>query len=58
MHTNGLKWMNGNIRKEVNRRYALLRRAQSNPGPADALKLYRQQRNHVTRIMREADAEY
>ena len=51
--TNGLKWMNGNIRKAMNRRYALLRRAQSNPSD----QLYRQQRNHVT-ITREAEAEY
>ena len=56
--TNGLKWMNGNIRKAMNRRYALLRRAQSNPSDPEAWELYRQQRNHVTKITREAEAEY
>lgn len=58
VRTNGLKWMNGNIRKVMNRRYALLRRAQSNSGDPETWKLYRQQRNHVTKIMREAKAEY
>ena len=58
VHTNGLKWMNGSIRKEMNKRYALLRRAQSNPSDPDAWKQYRQQQNHVTKIMREAEAEY
>ena len=58
VHTNGLKWMNGNIRKEMNRRYALPKTAQSNPSDADAWKLYRQQRNHVAKIMRAAEAEY
>ena len=58
VRTNGLKWMNGSIRKEMNKRYALLRRAQSNPSDPDAWKQYRQQRNHVTKIMREAEAEY
>jgi len=58
VRTNGLKWMNGNIRKAMNRRYALLRRAQSNPSDPEAWKLYRRQRNHVTKITREAEAEY
>ena len=39
----------------MNRRYALLKRAQSNPSEVGNWKLYHQQRNHVTKIMREAE---
>ena len=42
----------------MNRRYALLGRAQSNSSDPEAWKLYRQQRNHMTKITREAEAEY
>ena len=50
--------MNSSIRKEMNRRYALLKRAQSNPKNPDLWKQYRRQRNHVTKLMRDAEALY
>ena len=56
--TNGLRWMNANIRKEMNRRYTLLKQAQNQPRNAGAWKQHRKQRNRVTRIIREAEAEY
>ena len=58
VRTNGQKWMNSTIRKEMNRRYALLKKAQSNPNDSDLWKQYRRERNHVTKIMREAEAAY
>ena len=54
--TNGLKWMNSTIRKEMNRGYALLKKAQSKPNNSDLWKQYRRQRNHGTKLMREAEA--
>ena len=35
VRTNGLKWMNSSIRKEMNRRYALFKKAQSNTKNSD-----------------------
>lgn len=58
VRTNGLMWMNSNIIKEMNRRYVLLRKVQRNPSDTDAWKRYSKKRNLVTKITREAEAEY
>lgn len=50
--------MNSSIRKEMNRRYALLRKGQRNLSDLDAQSQYCKQHNCVSKIMREAEIEY
>ena len=58
IRTNSLPWMNSTLRKEMNLRYKLLKRAQNYPKENNIWLKYRKQRNYVTYLSRKTKAEY
>lgn len=55
--SNSLPWMNSAVRKEMNIRYKLLKRAQKGPSPENWQR-YKRQRNYVTSFCKKAEAQY
>ena len=53
-----LPWMNSSIRKELNKRYKLLLKAQQTPKGSQAWKDYKKARNHCTKLLRSAESNY
>ena len=53
-----LEWMNSSIRKELNKRYKLLLKAQQTPKGSQALIDYKKTRNYCTRLLRSAESNY
>ena len=50
--------MNTQIRKEINKRYKLLKKAQKYPKSSELWTEYRKQRNYVTFLKRKTEAEF
>ena len=55
--SNSLLWMNSAVRKEMNIRYKLLKRAQKSLSPEN-WKRYKRQRNYVTSLCKKTEAQY
>ena len=55
---NSLPWMNSTLRKDINLRYKLLKRAQNYAKENNIWLKYRKQRNYVTYLSRKTEAEY
>ena len=53
-----LPWMNSSIRKELNKRYKLLLKAQQTPKGSQAWTDYKKARNHCTNLLRSAESNY
>lgn len=53
-----LPWMNSSIRKQLNRRYKLLKKAQLTPKGSQAWMDYKKVRNHCTKVLRSAESNY
>ena len=53
-----LPWMNCSIRKELNKRYKLLLKAQQTPKGSEAWMDYKKARNHCTKLLRSAESNY
>ena len=53
-----LPWMNSSIRKELNKRYKLLLKAQQTPKASQAWIDYNKARNHGTKLLRSAESNY
>eukprot|EP00795_Rhopilema_esculentum_P013179 gene13179-3980_t len=53
-----LPWINTAIRNQINLRYKLSKKAQKSPNDTDKWTRYKKQRNHVTRIFRQTEADY
>jgi len=51
-------WMNSDIRKQMNRRYKLLKTAQKTEKGSREWTLYKQARNHCTALFRKAKCQY
>lgn len=51
-------WMNSSIRKELNKRFKLLQKAQSTPKGSREWNDYKKSRNYCTKILRIAEASY
>ena len=54
----GLPWMNSSIRKELNKRYKLLLKAQKTPKGSQAWIDYKKARNKCTKLLRLAESSY
>lgn len=50
--------MNSSIRKQLNKRYKLLRKAQQTPKGSQAWMDYKKARNHGTKLLRSAESNY
>eukprot|EP00112_Aurelia_sp_Birch-Aquarium-sp1_P014347 Seg309.5 transcript_id=Seg309.5/GoldUCD/mRNA.D3Y31 product="RNA-directed DNA polymerase from mobile element jockey" protein_id=Seg309.5/GoldUCD/D3Y31 len=57
IRSNSLSWITTDIRKEINKRYNLLNKAQSSKLPSD-WQAYKKARNHVTSLLRMAEMKY
>ena len=57
MRSKSLPWMNGDIRKLMNKRYKLLQQAQKTKDPED-FERYKALRNQVNIALRKADSKY
>ena len=57
MRSKSLPWMNGDIRKLMNKRYKLLKQAQNTKDPKDFEK-YKVLRNQVNAALRKAESKY
>ena len=53
-----LPWMNSSIRKELNKRYKLLLKAQQTPKGSQAWINYKKARNHCNKLLRSAESNY
>ena len=53
-----LPWLNSSIRKELNKRYKLLLKAQQTPKGSQAWKDYKKARNHCAKLLRSAESNY
>lgn len=53
-----LEWMNSSIRKELNKCYKLLLKAQQTPKGSQAWIDYKKTRNYCTRLLRSAESNY
>ena len=58
VRSNSLPWMNSAVRKQMNLRYKLLKKAQADPSKAENWVNYRKQRNYVTALCRTTEAQY
>ena len=53
-----LPWMNSSIRKQLNKRYKLLKKAQLTTKGSHAWMDYKKARNHCTKVLRSAESNY
>ena len=58
MRSNSLPWMNSSIRKELNKRYKLLLKAQKTPKGSQAWNDYKKSRNYCTKLLRSAESKF
>ena len=58
VRSNSLPWMNSAVRKQMNSRYKLLKKAQADPSKTENWANYRKQRNYVTALCRKTEAQY
>ena len=57
IRSGSLPWMNSHIRKSMNKRYNILKRAKET-GSKELWEEYKKLRNEVTKLLREAEAKY
>lgn len=57
IRSESLPWMNSHIRKTTNKRYRTLKRAKES-GSKDLWDEYKKLRNEVTKLLRDAEANY
>ena len=57
IRSESLPWMNSHIRKTMNKRYNILKRAKET-GSKELWEEYKKLRNEVTKLLREAEAKY
>ena len=58
IRTKSHPWINGQIRKKLNNRFKLLKAARKTAKDSHEWKMYKQARNHCTKILRIAEARY
>ena len=58
VRSKSLPWMNTEIRKEMNKRYKLLKKAQKHPKSSELWTEYRKQRNYVTFLKRKTETAF
>lgn len=58
IRSGSLPCMNSSIRKELNKRYNLLIKAQRTPKGSEACLDYKKVRNHCTKLLRSAESKY
>ena len=58
IRSGSLPWMNSSIRKELNKRYKLLLKAQQTPKGSQAWIDYKKARNHCNKLLRSAESNY
>ena len=58
IRVNSKPWMNGKLRKEMNKRYKLLKAACKTTKGSNEWKDYKQQRNKCTKLIRQAEVEH
>ena len=58
VRSKSLPWMNTEIRKEMNKRYKLLKKAQKHPKSSELWTEYRKQRNYVTLLKRKTEPAF
>ena len=58
VRTCSLPWMNREIRKEMNKRYKLLKACDGTPSTQKTWADYKTARNKVTKMLRRAEAQY
>ena len=58
VRSNSLPWMCSSLRKELNKRYNLLLKAQKTPRGSPEWLAYKKQRNYCTKSLRSAETSY
>ena len=58
IRSTSLPWMTSSLRKELNKRYNLLLKAQKSPKGSHQWAAYKKQRNYCTKLLRSAELQY
>ena len=58
IRSTSLPWMTSSLRKELNKRYNVLLKAQKSPKGSHQWAAYKKQRNYCTKLLRSAELQY